>query len=166
MNKYVEMLCRLSEHAIEDVAPPDGFEIRPLNTARVDDLYQCYYAAFEAGDAGFFFAQGEEERREYFDTLGLERALNEPASVVLTQDRRIVGFTCVLLYGEGNRHISCMCVHPDFQRRGLGKLLLRLIMNEVTQAGHKTITLGTGTGMGAFKLYQKHGFEITTRSQA
>jgi ribosomal protein S18 acetylase RimI-like enzyme len=69
-------------------------------------------------------------------------------------------------YGEGNCHISCMCVHPDFQRKGLGKLLLRLIMNEAAQGGHKTITLGTNTNMAAFRLYQQHGFKVTTRSQA
>jgi ribosomal protein S18 acetylase RimI-like enzyme len=164
--KYVEMVCHLSEQTIGAVAPPTGFEVKPLSTAPVDDLYPCYYAAFEAGDARFFFEQSEEERREYFDTLGLERALNEPASVVLVKGQRIAGFTCVLPYGEGNRHISCMCVHPDFQRKGLGKFLLRLVVNAVAQGGHETITLGTSTGMGAFHLYRKHGFEVMEKDVA
>ena len=165
MTKYVEMIRHLSKQTAGDIAVPDGFETEHLSTAHVDDLYQCYYEAFEAGDAQFFFEQSDQERREYFDTLGIERALNEPASVVLMKGRKIVAFTCVLPYGEKNCHISCMCVHPNFKRQGLGKFLLRLVINKVAQGEYKTIMLGTGAGMGAFQLYEKNGFEIMEKTE-
>jgi ribosomal protein S18 acetylase RimI-like enzyme len=159
-SKYVEMVCRLSEQSVVEAAPLVGLQVRHLSQIDDGDLYPCYYAAFQAGDAQFFFEQGEKERREYFDTLGLETALKESASVALVQGRRLVGFVYVLPYGEGNCHISCMCVHPDWQRRGLGKLLLRLAMDKAAQDGYRTMSLGTSISMGAFQLYRQHGFEI------
>jgi ribosomal protein S18 acetylase RimI-like enzyme len=164
MGNYVEMVCRLSEQNVAEATPPGGLQVQHLSQVHAGDLYPCYCAAFEAGDAQFFFEQSEEERREYFDTLGLEAALKESASVALVQGKRLVGFVYVLPYGEGNCHISCMCVYPDWQRRGLGKLLLRLAMDKAAQDGYKTTSLGTSTSMVAFQLYRQHGFEIKEES--
>ncbi|MCP4283606.1 MAG: hypothetical protein GY792_04025, partial [Gammaproteobacteria bacterium] len=111
-NKYVEMICHLAEQPKTEAPPPEGFEVRPLSTADDDSLYSCYYAAFKAGDARFFFDQGEAEKRAYFDTLGLAEARNEPGSTLILKDSAIVGFTYVIPYREANRHISCMVVHP------------------------------------------------------
>ena len=162
--RYVEMRCYLSEQAIPAVQIPPGLSVKLLRAASEEALYACYYDAFENGDARFFLAQDEPERKAYFDTLGLPEAQDEPASLILTNDQRLIGFTYVLPYGAGNRHISCMCVHPDFQGRGLGKLLLQLIMRQAIKDGHQTLTLGTETEMRAFELYRKHGFEITEGS--
>jgi ribosomal protein S18 acetylase RimI-like enzyme len=118
--------------------------------------------AFSAGDASFFFQQDEAERRGYFNTLGIEEAVGEKASLALTQGGRMVGFTLVLPYGEANCHISCMCIHPDYMGQGMGKLLLRLIKKRALEQGYETITLGTDVNMRAFDLYRKHGFEVAS----
>lgn len=157
--KYVEMICNLSEHIVGEIVHPEGFQVKHLRDAREDELYSCYYGAFQAGDAPFFFAQSERERREFFDTLGYVDALTEPASLILLKNDQLVGFTYVLPYGDGNRHISCMCIRPDFQSRGLGLFLLRLVMRTVAQGGLKSITLGTGTCMRAYRLYSMNGFK-------
>ncbi len=159
--KYVEMVCHLSRQSIVAARTPQGLQVRHVGQVNEGDLYPCYYESFQAGDAQFFFEQSEEQRREYFDTLGLEAALKEPASLALIQGQRLVGFVYVLPYGEGNLHVSCMCVHPDLQRRGLGELLLHLAMGQAVQEGYRTMSLGTSTSMGAFQLYHKNGFEIT-----
>lgn len=158
---YVEMVCNLSKQTQEDVTPPAGVSIRPLRAADEDQLYACYYAAFAAGDAKFFFDQEEQERKEFFGTLGRPEALDQPASATLWQDGQLIGFAYVLPYGRNNCHISCMCVHPDFRRRGLGELLLRHIMQGATGHGYLTISLGTETEMAAYRLYRKHGFRVT-----
>ncbi len=163
-SKYVEMVCHLSEQSVVKAKPPQGLQVWPLSQVDEGDLYPCYYESFQAGDAQFFMEQNEEQRREYFDTLGLEAALKETASVALVQGQRPVGFVYVLPFGDGNCHISCMCVHPNRQRRGLGKLLLHLAMSKAAQEGHRTMSLGTSTSIGAFQLYRKHGFEITRRA--
>ena len=124
-------------------------------------LYACYVAAFAAGDALFFFDQDEQERRSFFEYLGLDEAREEPASLILRHQEQLVGFTYVLPYGESNRHISCMCVHPEWQGQDLGKLMLRRVMRQVAAGGQETITLGTETGMRAYHLYRKQGFQVT-----
>jgi ribosomal protein S18 acetylase RimI-like enzyme len=157
---YAEMIRQLSKEPLADISPPKGFEIRPLNLASEGDLFQCYYDAFSAGDAQFFFDQGEQERREYYNTLGYKQAISEPASVILLKGQRLIGFSFVLPYGENNCHISCMCIDLEFRRMGLGEFMLHTIMDKASRGGYKTITLGTDTSMGAYKLYVKNGFEI------
>jgi len=163
--KYVEMICHLGEGSGMEVALPEGYEFGTLDGVWEDDLYPCYYAAFQAGDARFFFDQSEEERQAYFDTLCLDEARSEPGSSLILRDGGIAGFTYVLPYGETNRHISCMCVRPDDQRRGLGKFMLSHAMQEVAAQGHKSITLGTDTDMVAFHFYRKYGFKIIKEDQ-
>ena len=157
---YVEMVCDLSQLPVNAVVIPPDLTVKPLAEANVEAIYRCYVAAFSAGDAQFFFSQNETEKRDFFDTLGREKAIHEYASHILMQGARLVGFAYVLPYGEGNSHISCMCVHPDFQGQGLGRLILQIIQKRAAAQRHKTITLGTETGMRAFQLYQKYGFVI------
>ena len=159
-NKYVEMICDLNEQPWDEIALPGDYKIGSLKEAQEDELYRCYYAAFKAGDARFFFEQNEMGRREYFDMLCLDEARNEPGSSIIRKNGKIAGFTYVLPYGDGNRHISCMCVHPDDQRRGLGAFMLRHAIKEVAAQGSKSITLGTDTRMAAFRLYCQYGFKI------
>jgi len=158
--RYVEMICDLTEQAIIEPLLPKGFETQPLSQASKDDLYRCYTNAFSAGDAQFFIDQGEQERRDYFDSLGYKEALNEPSSVALMKDQQLIGFSFVLPYGKANCHICCMCNEPGCRRRGLGEFLLHIAMNQAALKGVKTITLGTDTSMAAYELYKKNGFTI------
>ncbi len=158
---YVEMICELEEHKDVDEAP-EGIEVVPLGSVPVDDLYVEYVRAFSAGDAEFFFAQSDEESRDYFDTLGLEQAVDDPASHALVDGGELVGFTYVLPYGERNRHISCMVIRPERQDQGLGKLMLSIAQNRAAADGARTMTLGTEAAMRAFHLYRKHGFSVIT----
>jgi ribosomal protein S18 acetylase RimI-like enzyme len=157
---YVDMVCSLPQQELAPASPSPGVEIAPLGEADEAALYDCYIAAFAAGDALFFFDQKEPERRSFFSHLGLEEAREEPASLVLRHSGRLIGFTYVLPFGEGNRHISCMCVHPNWQGQGLGRLMLRQVMQRVAAEGLETVTLGTETGMRAFHLYRNHGFQV------
>ena len=158
---YVEMICELEDQQAADETP-EGIELVPLRSVDVDDLYVEYVRAFSEGDAEFFFAQSDEERRAYFDTLGLEEAVADPASHALVDGDDLVGFTYVLPYGERNRHISCMVIRPDRQDEGLGKLMLSIAQSRAAADGARTMTLGTETAMRAFHLYRKHGFSVIT----
>jgi ribosomal protein S18 acetylase RimI-like enzyme len=166
MVDYVEMRCDLTRRNIPAPDFPPEIAIQPVQVVAVDDLFACYRAAFAAGDAQFFFQQNAREQRDFFDTLGLAEAVAtnaaaEPASVVLRHEARVIGFSLVLRYGAPtNRHISCMCVLPAYQGRGLGKQLLWLIMQRVKAGGGQTITLGTEPAMRAYHLYRKHGFTV------
>jgi len=164
-NQYVEMICQLIDQPKTKIALPKGFESKSLKAASEDELYECYCVAFQAGDAAFFFEQSETERREYFETLELDQARENPASVLITKGDVIVGFTYVIPYGEGDQHISCMIVHPDHQRQNLGAFMVQHVKAKGAEQGCRSITLGTDTSMGAFQLYRKYGFEMIVDPQ-
>ncbi|MFX0065124.1 MAG: GNAT family N-acetyltransferase [Candidatus Hermodarchaeota archaeon] len=160
--KYVFMTCNLVKHAITDVMIPSGFEIKQIRAVSKNALYQCYYDAFKTGDAQFFFYQTEKERREFFNKLTSSDALNDVNSLVLMKDQQLIGFVYTIPYGEKKRNISCMCIHPDFWGRKLGKFLLLLVMKRAALQGHRIMTLGTEPDMRAFQLYRKNGFKVTS----
>lgn len=158
---YVEMICDLAD--VDGLAEvPPGIEVVPLGDVDVADLYVEYVRAFSAGDAEFFPAQDEAERREFFDTLGLEKAVKDGASHALRSQDGLIGFTYVLPYGDTNRHISCMVIRPELQGQGLGKVMLGIAQQRAGSDGAKTMTLGTETAMRAYHLYRKHGFTVVT----
>jgi ribosomal protein S18 acetylase RimI-like enzyme len=167
--KIVEMVCNLATEPADqyrkEIALPEGFTTRSLKKVSEDDLYPCYLAAFQAGDSQLFLKQSEIEQREFYETLAFDQARTEPGTSMILQGDRIVGFTYVVPYGESNRHISCMCVHPDCQRQGLGSFMLNYAKKEAALGGYQTITLWTEMDMGAFELYRKHGFEITEEKE-
>jgi ribosomal protein S18 acetylase RimI-like enzyme len=158
--RYVSMTCKLTGMKIPQTVFPGGFQVLPLENAQTSELQELYLEAFNAGDARFFFMQTGDERIGFFQTLGYGEALAEPGSVILRDGDRLVAFVYVIPYGDSNRHISCMCVHPDLQGQGLGKALLYHVMNAVHDAGLDTISLGTETEMRAFHLYHQNGFMI------
>jgi ribosomal protein S18 acetylase RimI-like enzyme len=54
-----------------------------------------------------------------------------------------------------------LAVHPDWQGKGLGSRLLRLLESVASDSGHPLIRLETNKAFGAnVQLYQSHGFRI------
>jgi ribosomal protein S18 acetylase RimI-like enzyme len=159
--KLVEMCCDLTVQSNREVTLPIGYTVETLENIREQDLYPCYLAAFQAGDSQFFMGQSPGERREFYGTLAFEQARKELGSSMILKDEGIAGFTFLVPYGQSNRHISCMCVHPSFQRQGLGAFMLEYAKKMAGQQDHQSITLWTEADMGAFKLYRQHGFMTT-----
>lgn len=55
-------------------------------------------------------------------------------------------------------------IHPDFQRRGLGSLLLQNQIQQATAAGHHAIVAAiSGDQPGSLALHAVHGFTETGR---
>lgn len=156
---YFCMKCTFSEHEYADVKIPAGVEISQTREVKKEDLYYCYYDAFSGGEAQFFFDQTEVERWGFFTELAPAEAVNEECSLVLMKDQQVIGFTYVLNYGrEGNGHLNLICIHPDFQGQGLGRILLQLTMKKAAQQ-YKTMTLYTEADTNALELYKKCGFK-------
>ncbi len=60
----------------------------------------------------------------------------------------------------GFAELSGLCVHPDFQGKGLGKLMLRFVAGEIS-AGNETVYLHAYKhNEGAVGLYRSLGFAI------
>lgn len=162
--KYVEMVYDINSREIPELIIPKEISMKLLNHVEEIAIYLCYIASFESGDAKFFSYQTNNERLEYFQTLYEPGILNKEASIALMKDNMLIGFSYVLEFEDNSRHISCMCIHPDFQNTGLGKLLLFKIINVASKQGAKYITLGTETEMRAFHLYRNNGFTVSEGS--
>jgi ribosomal protein S18 acetylase RimI-like enzyme len=157
---YVEMVCDLVGYRGETVSLSSEYTLHPLGAVDAETLYPCYVASFKAGDSLLFHQQNEAEQREFFDSLCLEEARTTPGSSLISKAGRVVGFTYLIPYGEKNCHISCMCVAPEEQRRGLGKVMLDYVIWMARENGIDSITLGTEPAMRAFRLYRIFEFEV------
>jgi ribosomal protein S18 acetylase RimI-like enzyme len=56
--------------------------------------------------------------------------------------------------------IKKLLVHPDFQRRGIGRLLMQEIEKIATDLGRALLTLDTRTGDKGETLYTSLGFQV------
>ncbi len=159
---YVEMFCKLSQNHYREKISFDGVVIESINAVDPEVLFDCYIKTFEKGDAKFFKLQDKEEKKRYFnEELGFPIVLENPASFVFLFDDEVIGFALVMPYLEKNFHISCMCIKPEYQDRGLGKAMLNRIKNIALENGCESLTLGTETEMKAYHLYKKSGFRVS-----
>lgn len=56
-------------------------------------------------------------------------------------------------------HITQLCVHPDYRRRGLGRMLLRLTSSQFLSQGVSEVSLTvTAANVEAVELYRSEGF--------
>jgi len=140
-------------------------EIKNINDTSLAEIKQVYHQSFQASDAKFYQEQTMEEKVDFFNFLGYFKALDEPCSICVYDDDQLVGFTFLIESDEDDsRHISCMCVSPEYFGRGFGALMLDDIIINLKKQQVKKIILGTETQMKAFKLYQSRGFMVTGTS--
>ena len=77
---------------------------------------------------------------------------------VMTLDKKIIGYGIVML-SPGEAHILNICIEPDFQKKGLGRYLLRHILKKSTQTDVDMVLLEVRrSNAAAQQLYQSEGF--------
>ena len=159
---YVGMECDLMDFESPDIVIPEEISIGELEQASERDLRALFFEAFRCGDTAFFRDLTDAEIDDYFDSLGYQDALEQKGSIILRGEAgRLLGFSMVLAFEETTRHISCMCIHPEFQGKGLGKLMLQVMMQKIIADGIEKLTLGTEQAMRAYQLYASYGFRVT-----
>jgi len=77
-------------------------------------------------------------------------------------DGRIVAMCGQRMRQPGFSELSGLCVHPDFQGKGLGKLMLRFVAGEISARNEAVYLHAYKTNTGAIALYQSLGFAIRT----
>jgi ribosomal protein S18 acetylase RimI-like enzyme len=75
-------------------------------------------------------------------------------------DGRIVAMCGQRMRQPGFSELSGLCVHPDFQGKGLGKLMLRFVAGEISARNEAVYLHAYKTNTGAIALYQSLGFGI------
>jgi ribosomal-protein-alanine N-acetyltransferase len=77
---------------------------------------------------------------------------------VYEHENRISGYAILMLSGA-EAHVLNICVHPDCQRRGIGRLLLTHLTQHSREAGADTILLEVReSNIIAMQLYLSEGF--------
>ena len=81
-------------------------------------------------------------------------------------DGELVAIGGLLLLSPGEAEIRRMRVHPDFQRQGLGRLLLKRLEQRAQALDCHTIRLDTTEEQtAARRLYERSGYRETGRRQ-
>ncbi len=105
---------------------------------------------------------------------GYQREIDSPNSdlLVLQQKRSLedspllVGLGCLWSIAE-EAHITVLAVEPDYQRQGLGQILLYAMLSSAFRQGLEWATLEVKpSNQAAINLYEKFGFrEVGRRKQ-
>jgi GNAT superfamily N-acetyltransferase len=67
---------------------------------------------------------------------------------------------------DGRAQITRMRVHPQFQRRGYGRLILERLEARARELGYRTVHLDTTVGQTAAQtFYGSHGYAETGRTR-
>jgi GNAT superfamily N-acetyltransferase len=86
--------------------------------------------------------------------------------LVGTLDGKIVAMGAFRKKSATLAEIKRMRVHPDYQRRGFGQIILKELESRARQLGYTELCLDTTTlQIAAQKMYEKNGFTATGRGQ-
>jgi ribosomal-protein-alanine N-acetyltransferase len=68
---------------------------------------------------------------------------------------------CIFTYAAGESHLLNLCIAPQWQRRGLGRLLLEHGVRTVIGYGCQSMFLEVRpSNPGAYDLYRQYGFRV------
>ena len=83
-----------------------------------------------------------------------------------TVDGRVVGMGALMRLSDDRAEIRRMRVHPDFQRRGLGRQMLSALERRAADLGFRTLVLDTTVQQVlAIRLYTQSGYKEVGRSR-
>jgi ribosomal protein S18 acetylase RimI-like enzyme len=89
----------------------------------------------------------------------LQRVWDRAPCTVLARDGdRLVGMCRAMWDGGILAEVRTVVVHPDYQRRGIGTELVRVLLEALDQLEVCHVTLVTGAGREPF--YQRFGFDV------
>jgi ribosomal protein S18 acetylase RimI-like enzyme len=97
----------------------------------------------------------------YFEKRDISVVHNHLATFLLMNDNMAIG------YGHLEKDDAVVwlgiCILPDFKGRGLGKLMMRALLEEGRQLNLDSITLTVDKeNLNAIKLYESFGFTLIT----
>ncbi len=80
-----------------------------------------------------------------------------------TETNGLIGFGCFWAILD-EAHITLLGVHPEYQRQGLGQLLLCSLLDRAREIEMARATLEVrDSNLGALHIYEKYGFQIVGR---
>jgi GNAT superfamily N-acetyltransferase len=136
------------------------FELRPFQPGDAEAVWRLHDAALE--DAGVHGGRGpwEDDLRD----IGASYLEAGGDFLVGLAAGEVVGMGGLFRRSEEECEIRRMRVHPDFQRQGLGRLILEALEERATGLGFRTVCLDTTEDqVAAQRLYEAAGYRETGR---
>lgn len=87
-----------------------------------------------------------------------EKRCKKKNPLLVIKSEKIIGFAEF----EENGHIDCFYVHKNFQRKGIGTLLLEFILNKAKQEKIKKVYAEVSITAKAF--FEKHDFKLVKKN--
>jgi ribosomal protein S18 acetylase RimI-like enzyme len=157
-SRDVFMRCELDP--LPEVACPDGFTVRSCHgLEEVEARARAQYGAF-ASTAPF------DRYVERFARFMRSPAYDPERDVLAAAPDGRIGAFCIIWCDPRNRIglFEPVGTHPDFQRRGLGKAVMREALQRLQAAGMQHAVLCTGAdNLAAIRLYESVGFKVVDR---
>ncbi|HPH97761.1 MAG TPA: GNAT family N-acetyltransferase [Anaerolineaceae bacterium] len=110
---------------------------------------------------GYYALRFEVLRHQYGLAKGTEKDDYEPISqhfMAVDEKGQIVGVVKLFEKEPGVAQFSHMAVKPEFQRQGIGHMLLETVEKKARELGFKKI--GTMTRLTATNFYEKCGYHV------
>jgi len=135
-------------------------EIRRYQASDYDEVWNLHILALQ--HVGAYLGSGPWDN----DLLHIEQVYlhNRGEFLVGTIDERIIAMGAFRKTSDERAEIKRMRVHPDFQGRGYGQIILDELERRAKTAGYTLLHLDTSiVQIAAQKLYMKNGYRETGR---
>jgi len=132
--------------------------------AHLDELAGLLHACVEDGASiNFIHPYSHEDAKRFWMKKVLPRVSDDALTVLVARvDGRIAGsvqLDCDTPPNQAHRaDVKKLLVHPDFQRRGIGRRLMAEIETVAQRLGRSLLTLDTRSGDKGEPLYQSLGY--------
>ncbi|HDY72519.1 MAG TPA: N-acetyltransferase [Nitrospirae bacterium] len=89
-----------------------------------------------------------------------EKALNSSLySVVAIESDQVIGMGRIIGDGGLYYYIQDLIVHPDYQNKGIGKRLMKELMNYIDEHAASGSFIGLMSATGYYRFYESFGFK-------
>ena len=159
-HEWSHMVCDLTSSTLKQPDVPEGFSLKPIVEVDNEEIWPTYNETFLSSGDRRYLNQTEEQRRENFnDFFSRSKPIEKDASLLLYAGDQIVGFHKINLYEFGG-FVNGVGIHPDYRRRGLGRLLMTSSIVRAAENGMKDLILEVDIdNHRAIALYEQLGFK-------
>jgi GNAT superfamily N-acetyltransferase len=149
----------------QPVSPPALVQLEPL---RGTDLREAAAIMLAAYNGGVDAEMGQQYRTDEGCELILQNLLHQgdagipilEASAIARHRGRGIGFIILTEIAARQGHLPQVAVLPEFQRQGLGRLLVSVGLSRLTELGFETLSLIVSRlNQPALRMYQLMGFQ-------
>ncbi|SES18757.1 Acetyltransferase (GNAT) domain-containing protein [Gracilibacillus ureilyticus] len=104
-----------------------------------------------------FKTTGWDAHRKFSEDKLMNAISNSWYLLSVYHNERLIGFGRVISDGVYQTFICDMMVHPDYQNKGIGSKVFRMLLEKCEESGIKWVQLSCARGKTGF--YEKFGFK-------